>query len=189
MKKLSRPLSLFLAALSLFLTVLVVVDQTTEHRREAREELYLPHAAAAAREFDVSLPLVLAVIRTESDFHPDAVSSVGARGLMQLMPETFLFLRDEILCEELADSAIDTPAVNIRYGTCYLAYLFQKFNRLETVLAAYNAGEGRVDDWLEDPQLSDGTRLTVIPFPETEAYVKKATEAYHTYARKYKENL
>ena len=124
--------------------------------------------------------MILAVIRTESDFYPDATSSVGARGLMQLMPDTFLWI-----CEDLHEprpaQEITDPETNIRAGSYYLAYLFQKFSSWRVALAAYNAGEGRVHEWLTDPALSSGGTLRRIPFPETAAYVKKALEFYVDY--------
>ena len=140
----------------------------------------------AALQFHVPIALILAVIETESDFCADAVSAAGACGLMQILPETFSWLRDEQLQESLADSAIFDPAVNIRYGTYYLAYLQAKFSCTETVLAAYNAGEGRVGEWLCDPSLStDGTSLSRIPYPETARYVERAGKSFQKFSKKY----
>lgn len=120
--------------------------------------------------------MVLAVIRTESDFYPEAVSNAGACGLMQLMPETFAFLQKEKFNEELHDGAIFDPETNIRYGVYYLSYLYKRFDSWKIALAAYNAGEGRVADWLrDDADLSD------IPFPETKRYVRAVLDAYRTY--------
>ncbi|MBQ8357187.1 MAG: lytic transglycosylase domain-containing protein [Clostridia bacterium] len=171
--------------LSLALVSLCLAQCTAESRREKREQKYLEAARLAAAEFDVPFPLVLAVIRTESDFLPDVVSDAGACGLMQLMPDTYRYLRDETFCEERSDNAIFDPAVNIRYGTYYLSYLFGKFGNWFTALAAYNAGEGRVADWLTDTELSPDGRLKTIPFPETASYVEKALDAYSAYRQKY----
>ena len=129
--------------------------------------------------------MVLAVIRTESDFDADALSSAGAVGLMQLMPDTFCFIRDEKLKESIADNTIFDPDTNIRYGTYYLSYLFEQFHSWFLALAAYNAGEGRVEEWLLDPELTKDGQLQIIPFPETAAYVERTLDAYHYYSRKY----
>ena len=150
-----------------------------------RERAILPLAQDAAEEFGVPLALVLAVIRTESNFRADAVSTAGARGLMQLLPQTFVFLRDEQLCETLSDSEIDTPRTNVRYGTYYLSYLKARFGTWPEALAAYNAGEGRVALWLNDPALSKDGRLQRIPFPETAAYLEKVQKSYAAYSKRF----
>ena len=180
-----RILTVTAVILALFAIFLLLAQYTEQARREKREQLYLSAARRYAEKFEVPLPLVLSVIRTESDFCPDAVSPVGAMGLMQLMPETFAFLCEEKLPASLPDSALFDPEVNIRYGTFYLSYLFDRFGDWPTALAAYNAGEGRVCDWLDDPLLSKDGRLQSIPFEETEQYVKKTLEFYEIYCEKY----
>ncbi len=135
---------------------------------------------AASAEFGVPVPLILAVIHTESKFDANAVSDAGAMGLMQLLPDTFAWIRDEKLCEQARENEILDPTTNIRYGTYYLAYLTERFCDLRVVLAAYNAGEGRVTEWLED----DPT-LQRIPFPETRSYVDKVMRAKARYEKKY----
>ena len=124
---------------SLFFLVFLC-DRATQKRRE---RTVLPLVYAAAEEFDAPVAMILAVIRAESDFRADALSSAGAQGLMQLMPETFSWLCEELKEPHHADEIL-TPATNIRFGTYYLSYLFEKFGTWRTTLAAYNAGEGRV---------------------------------------------
>lgn len=178
-----------LTAAAIFISVaivsLAVADLVDKRMREHRERAVYGTVLTAAASFDVSPAMILAVISTESDFKPDALSSVGAIGLMQLMPDTFAFLRDERLKEDIPDDAIWQRDVNIRYGTYYLSYLFDRFGSWHTALAAYNAGEGRVADWLKDPLLSDGITLFRIPFEETENYVTVTLEAYRHYLEKY----
>ena len=173
--------------LSLLLITVFLLHGITALLRNMREQRYLELATQSAAAFDVPLPMVLAVIRTESDFRPNAVSSAGAMGLMQLMPETFAYLRDEQFEEKLSDRAVFDPETNIRYGTYYLAYLHERFDDWKTALAAYNAGESRVSDWLDDPEISPNGILISIPFPETAQYVKSVLAAYEDYAQKYKE--
>lgn len=130
--------------------------------------------------------LVYAVIRAESNFEADAVSRVGAVGLMQLMPTTYewMLMRDgntELTLDDLPD-----PAVNIRYGCHYLAYLSTKYSDIKTIAAAYNAGDGAVDSWLDDANYSsDGVTLDEIPYPETAAYVEKVADNYEEYKELY----
>lgn len=181
--------TVLLVFLSLSLLALFLAQSTVEVRREKRESTYVQTAKLAAAEFKVPFPLVLAVIRTESDFRPNAVSDAGACGLMQLLPETFSFLREDAFGEDLPDSAIFDPTVNIRYGTYYLSYLFEKFGNWFTALAAYNAGEGRVSAWLKDTRLAPDGRLEHIPFSETAQYVQSALEHYGAYREKYTEGV
>ena len=108
--------------------------------RDQRERVYLITVCDAAREFNVPASLVLAVIRTESDFRKNACSDAGAIGLMQLMPQTFSYLGTEKLKEFPTSEQIWDPTLNIRYGTYYLAYLYDRFGSWNTALAAYNAG-------------------------------------------------
>ena len=97
---------------------------------------------------------VFAVIKCESGFDREAVSSVGARGLMQLMPETFRWLQSKT-GDELDDDDLFDPAVNVRYG-CYLLHiLLSEFSGEQDVaVAAYHAGIGNVSSWLKDERYS-----------------------------------
>lgn len=143
-----------------------------------------------AKQYDVPEDLILAVIKVESDFDTHAKSSVGAMGLMQMMPTTFEWLTgEEHLGEKLPTHKLYDSEVSIRYGTYYLRYLYEKFGcNWETALAAYNGGEGNVAKWLNDPQYSDSKgNLTYIPFKETRSYVQKVKDAREMYQNLYYE--
>ncbi len=117
--------------------------------------------------------LVYAVARAESGFDARAQSRAGACGLMQLLPETAEYICARTGTEYDEEKLFD-GAYNLRLGCLYLTYLFARFPVTETALAAYNAGEGVVSDWLKDPTCSsDGAKLSRIPYPETARYVKK----------------
>lgn len=138
-----------------------------------------------AKENDVNKALVAAVIYQESRFKPAAVSSVGATGLMQIMPDTaqWLSVRMEI---EYKKNDLKDPEYNIRMGTYYLAYLLNKYNGSEQLaLAAYNAGPGNVDAWLRDGRYSSGGDLIKIPFKETREYVPKVIQMKEVYRSLY----
>lgn len=143
-----------------------------------------------AAEYNIPEYVILSVINTESKFDPNATSYVGAMGLMQMMPETFLWLSSsEHLGENLDVDSVYDPEVSIRYGCYYLRYLFQKFYNWDTVFAAYNGGEGNVAKWLVDPEYSDGKgNLTHIPFKETRNYVKKVNRNIKYYKNTYYQN-
>lgn len=128
-----------------------------------------------AKLYDVEESLIFAVIFCESRFDPDAHSRADAKGLMQVTTETgwWVASRLDYLDEETLD--LKDPETSIAVGTWYLQWLEGKFSGIQpTVLAAYNAGHGKVSQWLSDNQYSeDGYHLEMIPFPETNSYVRK----------------
>lgn len=138
------------------------------------EVKYKDEIDKTAKEYSLDKHLVYALIKAESDFNPDAESSKGASGLMQLTEDTALWCAGKIGDENLA-AEVNVPEVNIRLGCFYLHYLLDKYGGEETsALAAYNAGSGNVDEWLSDTAYSpDGKSLTGAPFPETDNYIKK----------------
>ena len=143
-----------------------------------------------SQEYNVPQDIIYSIIKVESNFDPYALSRVGARGLMQLMPETFIWLTgEEHLNEDLSVKDLYDPEVNIRYGTYYFKYLYTKFDHnLDTTFAAYNGGEGNVAKWLADSKYSDGNgNITDFPksFYETENYVRKVNKALKMYKEIY----
>lgn len=150
---------------------------------------YYEYVSKYSKEYGIPEELIYAVIKVESNFDPNATSSVGAMGLMQMMPKTFEWLTGaEHLGENLPTEALYDPDTSIRYGTYYLRYLYKKFNNVDTTLAAYNGGEGNVAKWLKDPLYSDdGVSLKDIPFEETKNYVSKVNKEIDTYKNLYGE--
>ena len=147
---------------------------------------YREHVEKYAEQYGLEPALVFAVIKTESSFRADAVSSAGAIGLMQIMPSTAEKLARRLgeetpSAEELAD-----PETNVRYGCAMLAWMRDEFGSMDTVLAAYNAGWGNVSKWLADEAYSsDGVTLHTIPFRETENFVGRVNLAAEKYRELY----
>lgn len=138
-----------------------------------------------ARENDLDKSLVAAVIYQESRYRPGAVSSQGATGLMQIMPDTARWIAERLDLDYKAADLKD-PEYNIRMGTYYLAYLWTRYEGDETlVLAAYNAGPGNVDTWLKNKKYSEDGKLTYIPFRETRNYVAKVLQMKSVYRSLY----
>ena len=136
-------------------------------------------------EYNLDEAFVYAVIETESGFNKDAVSEVGARGLMQIMPDTFKWLKSKT-GEKLSEDALFEPEVSIRYGCFLLRYLLDEFENEKTALAAYHAGVGRVKKWLRDPEYSDdGKTVARIPYETTKNYTEKVMKTYHRYIKLY----
>lgn len=149
----------------------------------AYPEKYASYIREYAAENGLDPYLVFAVTRTESSFNPRAVSNIGARGLMQLTPDTFAWAQSKTpQNESLSKEQLFDPEINICYGTVVLSSLLREFGREDTALAAYHAGRGNVKKWLLDTRYSrDGRTLYHIPFADTRAYVKRvlATKAIY----------
>ncbi|MBO4569760.1 MAG: lytic transglycosylase domain-containing protein [Clostridia bacterium] len=128
---------------------------------------YSEYVEASSIEFNVNKEIIYSIMKAESGFDKDCVSKAGAVGLMQVMPETADWVK-----QKLGDDSFDLtdPKTNIRYGTYYFSYLFNKFNDLVTALAAYNAGEGNVINWMGENLKLDKSQ---IRFSETKTYVDK----------------
>ena len=142
-----------------------------------------------SEEYNVDKNLILALIKAESNFDEDAISNRNAIGLMQLMEETAkdvanrngIELDDENIREELCD-----VYKNIEIGTAYIASLLKKYENKEVALAAYNAGIGTVDNWIEKGIINrDGTDIENIPYKETNYYVRKILRDYEIYQELY----
>jgi peptidoglycan lytic transglycosylase len=160
--------------------------------RKAVNEFTLPLAysdiirqQAAQKHLDPAL--IAAVIYAETKFDPRA-SAAGAEGAMQVMPQTALYLAHRSGATSFTLSDLNTPQVNIAYGSYYLRYLLDHFhgNKVEA-LAAYNGGLANVDHWVAGA----GGSLSVdeIPFPETRNYVQKVLNAQQDYRRTYPTQL
>ncbi len=134
-----------------------------------------------AEHFDIDEALLYALIKTESGFDKDAVSSVGAKGLTQITPDTFKWLQTKT-GEFYEEDALFDPEISVYYGAYFLNMLLEEFGNTETAVAAYHAGRGRVNEWLADPRISpDGETLENIPYKDTAGYVKRVmrnTEKY-----------
>lgn len=143
---------------------------------------YADFIESACKKYDLTEETVYAVIKVESGFNRNAKSAKGAIGLMQILPSTA-----EYICPDETEIDLYDPKTNVYVGAKYLSYLFNKFNDERVALAAYNAGEGNVINWLSDENYSEnGKTLSVIPFSETRAYVEKVLKFKRLYKILYK---
>ncbi|MEN6349129.1 MAG: lytic transglycosylase domain-containing protein, partial [Syntrophomonas sp.] len=136
-----------------------------------------------AYENNVDPYLVFAIMRAESKYEPGARSSAGARGLMQIMPETAAWIAQQKGISDFKADQLHDPELNISFGCWYLASLNQEFEgRLPLIVAAYNAGRGNVKEWVvQDKWNGDARQLEKIPYEETRQYVKNVLKNYEAY--------
>ncbi len=150
---------------------------------------YTDYVERYSEEYGLDKYLVYAVIKTESGYDSDAVSNVGARGLMQIMEDSFDWIKFKLGDEDTVYSDMFSPKENIRYGCFLLGYLYDEFGNVEAAMAAYHAGRGAVNEWLDNPKYSsDGIHLDVIPISDTAHYVYKITTALEIYKELYQYN-
>jgi soluble lytic murein transglycosylase len=143
---------------------------------------YIGLARELSAKYGLEPDLVCAVIHTESRFRSEIVSPKDARGLMQLTEGTAAWGAEEIGLEGYSFDNVTEPRINIELGCWYLDVLLKQFGEEDTALAAYNAGSGNVEGWLNDSSISaDGVNLNRIPFGETRRYVERVRSARRIY--------
>jgi soluble lytic murein transglycosylase len=134
-----------------------------------------------ARNYDLDAALLAAVIYRESKFDPNARSQSGAIGLMQLLPETARGIALHTGGSKFVVSDLYDPEINVRYGAFYLRRLLRKYRSERLALAAYNAGQQNVDEWL--------AARKGIEFAETRDYVAEVERLRDIYRRAYGDEL
>ena len=143
-----------------------------------------------AADKDLDPALIAAVINEESRFR-DQTSHAGARGLMQVTPETADFIARRSGGTRFVQEDLAVPQINISYGAYFLRYLIDHYDGNETLaVAAYNAGQTNVDRWVTragGPDAFDSARH--IPFPETRAYVENVATSREQYREHYADDL
>lgn len=142
-----------------------------------------------SQEYQVDEYLIYAIIKAESNFEIDAVSSKGAKGLMQLMENTakdvVKRVNIDISSEDLPEKLLE-PDININLGTKYISILLQKYGNIPVALTAYNAGIGTVDNWIEKGIIKEnGEDIENVPYKETNQYVRKILGSYKIYQELY----
>ena len=172
------------------LVLLIIIPGITFAIEPIEKRIYpLPYQKTVeevSARYNFSPSLIYAVIYTESKFNPDVTSHAGAKGLMQITDSTYQWA-----CKRTNQVVQDSQVLfdaetNIRYGVIILSLLRQQFSDTETMLAAYNAGQGRVAEWLKDSTYSqDGKTLHTIPYEETANYVHRVINTQKKYQELY----
>jgi soluble lytic murein transglycosylase len=138
-----------------------------------------------SEKYDVKPELIAGIVFSESGFKQYSISNKGALGLMQLMPNTASWLCETMNIPYNQDLLFN-PLYNLDIGAFYLSYLIEKFEETNVVLAAYNAGEGNVLEWLNNTEYSiDGKKLITTPFKQTNFFIAKVNDAMAYYKNKF----
>lgn len=132
--------------------------------------------------------LLAAMIKTESNFNPGAVSKKGARGLMQVMPETGRWVAGQKGINNYSHDLLFNPEKNIEIGAYYVGHLLEEYNGSTVMmLGAYNAGTGNVKKWVEQGQWNgDKSKVDRIPYPETRQFIRKVLFYQQVYSYLYR---
>jgi soluble lytic murein transglycosylase len=148
---------------------------------------FAPEVERAAAQAGIAPQLLYAVMREESGFRPEVLSVVGARGLVQIMPETGRKLARQLGAASYSPDELFDPARNLELGAAYLAELLARFGgRVSAAVASYNAGPEPVERWLaQHGALEDDAWIEAIPYDQTRAYAKKVLRSFAVYRALY----
>ena len=150
---------------------------------------YAEYVEKYSEEYNVDPLLIFSIIKAESNFDADAMSSSNAIGLMQLMEPTAREIDEQMMKSRESEEELNLydPETNIMYGTHYYSYLLQYFEgNMLLALTAYNAGIGNVNSWIEQGIIrQDGSDIENIPYKETNMYVRKIINNYKIYQELY----
>lgn len=166
--------------------IIAIIDIPTKIQKIVYKKEYSEYIEKYSQEYNVDENLIYAVIKAESNFNSNAISSKNATGLMQLMESTAKEICIKInlqLIDEKFQEKLLEPEININIGTKYLSILLEKYENIELAVAAYNAGIGTVNNWIEKGIIkSDGSDIENIPYKETNNYVRKILRDYKIYS-------
>ncbi len=179
-----RKIILILCAIVLIL--LIILLNFTNIQKLIYRQDYSEYVEKYAKENNIDSLLVYAIIKAESNFDDDAVSNKGATGLMQLMNETAEEVAQNESIEFVSNDSLYNPEINIQIGVTYFANLLEIFGNVAIALAAYNAGMGTVQSWIDDGIIkANGSDIENIPYKDTNMYVRKILNDYEIYKKLY----
>lgn len=178
----------FLFKLVILALIIVVISNIPRFtKNEIYPKLHNDSVTKYSEEYNIDENFVYAIIKTESNFNTEALSEVGARGLMQIMEDAFEWSKLKISDSDVTYDDMFNAELNIKYGCFMLGYYYEKYGSYELTAAAYHSGMGQVDEWLEKGTLdNDKIQAEDIPTSKTSHYVKKVMRAYNAYNNLYK---
>ena len=186
MNKTTKIIIIFLAIILLILTIckaLNIEERVLKYLYPIKFEEYV---YKYSRELEIDPMLTFAIIKTESNFREDVISSSGAIGLMQLMERTAKEQARKLNIE-YSKEILYNAEINLKIGLNYFNTLLDYYNQNYILaFAAYNAGLGNVQKWISDGTIKpDGSDIENNPFKETNMYVRKIIKNYEIYKKLY----
>ncbi len=186
-KKTIKILIIAVFLLSAYFILFKIVKIQDKILKEIYPTRYSEYVEPYAKENNVDPYMIYAIIKAESNFNPNVTSESNAIGLMQLLEETAEEISNVVENKEMQTEDLYSPEVNIRLGISYYAYLLKHYKGNNVLaLAAYNAGMGNVDTWVQTGTIKeDGSDIENIPYQETNNYVRKILRDYQYYLKLY----
>jgi soluble lytic murein transglycosylase len=181
-------IGLYLALIIILILIAILFENAAKAMFPVK---YSQYVKEYSQENDLDPYLVLAVIKAESSFNPNAISSKSARGLMQISEATGVWAAKILGIPDYRTELLYDPDTNIKLGCWYLGRLIKDFNGdTDLAIAAYNGGSRNVRDWLKNSLYSEnGNKLTKIPFKETEVFLKKVRNFRYIYKKLYEKGF
>ena len=177
---------IILILITIIFVLLVILLNFKNIQKLIYRQDYSEYVERYAKEYNVEPLLIYSIIKAESNFDDEAVSSKGATGLMQLMDNTAKEIATNESLEYVSNESLFDPETNIKLGVKYFADLIAIFKNEAVALAAYNAGMGTVQGWIDKGTIkADGSDIENIPYNETNMYVRKILKDYDIYRSLY----
>lgn len=150
---------------------------------------YSDYVEKYSEQYDLDKSLVFAVIKCESNFEPNAVSSANAKGLMQLQDDTYKWVCSKYNDTDINENYLFDAEKNIEAGCRLLRLHLNEFSDINTVLCAYHAGRNITLGWLENPEYSsDAKTLDKVPYEDTKLYIDRVEKTITKYQKIYNFN-
>lgn len=185
MKKTVKYMIVFMLVVILLIVIMISKNNIL---RIFYKDNYREFVEQYADKYNVDKYLIFAVIKVESNFEEKAISNAGAKGLMQIIDTTATEIAEMIDINLEDENSLLNPKINVELGAKYISILSSKYDNINLAMAAYNAGSGNVDKWIEQGILKeDGSDIENIPFKETNNYVRKILRDYNIYKEIYDE--
>lgn len=177
---------IILILITIIFVLLVILLNFKNIQKLIYRQDYSEYVERYAKEYNVEPLLIYSIIKAESNFDDEAVSGKGATGLMQLMDNTAKEIATNESLEYVSNESLFDPETNIKLGVKYFADLIAIFKNEAVALAAYNAGMGTVQGWIDKGTIkADGSDIENIPYNETNMYVRKILKDYDIYRSLY----
>lgn len=187
MSKLLKKLCIIIIIIVIAVGIIDVLNVKEYVMKKMYPMEYTEYVYKYSEENNIDPLLTFAIIKAESNFNSEVISNSNAMGLMQLLETTAEEVMENNIEENFTKDMLFNPEENIKIGTAYFAQLLNKYNGNSSLaLTAYNAGIGKVDEWIKSGIIKeDGSDIENIPYKETNNYVRKILRDYKIYKEIY----